>query len=99
MKCQACNSHAGGMFLDYDRYFQINLCGNCAKEMGYPINNRDNSNKCSCCGEAFIPRGKWQKICTTCWIRTQPKKEKKAVFIFSKEPQQKLNSLEAFYGK
>ena len=94
MKCQNCGSQYGGMFLDSCGWFKINLCGECAKDLGYPINNLKSSRKCFKCGKAFIPKGTWQKICTGCWIKAQPKKKTDSFFTYTpNNPQRKLNEV------
>lgn len=82
MKCQCCGSLLGGMYVDQCGWFKINLCGKCAKEYGYEVNNLENTKKCASCGKRFIHKClrcgqeyKWKKVCGACWNKSNPRKK------------------------
>ncbi len=74
MKCSYCKSHRGGAYKDWVRGFNFNLCFDCCKELGFFPNCLEVQKKCGACGKHYSPRGTWQKNCTDCWLKGQPKK-------------------------
>ena len=96
MRCSHCRNLRGGAYVDYCKGFSFNLCYDCCLELGFFPICLNSLKKCKECGRFFTPKAEWQKNCTDCWIKAQPKKKKynPKKITFSKLPiQRTLNGV------
>ena len=90
MRCSYCENFRGGAYKDWVKGFSFNLCFDCTKELGFFPTCLNTQKKCSSCGKYYTPKGTWQKDCTDCWLKTQPKKCFTFTAAGSHNPQRKL---------